>query len=72
MMSGGGFEADRADEPVEIIDDAVIEAIELGLFVAVHTMIGGYRIEQTCGEGAYTRSNSFRKTRQIEYPSGMS
>jgi len=26
----GGFEADGADEGVEIVDDALIEAIELG------------------------------------------
>jgi hypothetical protein len=33
--SSGGFEADGAEERIEVIDDAEIEAIEAGLLVAV-------------------------------------
>jgi hypothetical protein len=35
LRSGGFFEAHRANELVEIVDDALVETVELGLLVGV-------------------------------------
>jgi hypothetical protein len=68
-LISSGFGADGADEFVEVVNDALIEAIEwvFGL-QAVSPRTG---LRRPAVSGASVRSKSFKKTRQIEYPCGM-
>jgi hypothetical protein len=45
-----GFEAEGTDEGVEVIDDALIEAIELRSLGVVESGVGADRTEQAGGE----------------------
>ena len=45
-----GFEADGLDERIEIIDDAVVEAIELRALVVRDFGISAERAKKTCGQ----------------------
>ena len=45
-----GFEADSADKGIEIIDDALVEAIELSALLLVESGIRAYRAEKTGGK----------------------
>ena len=49
-MESRGFEADSSDEGVEIVDDALIEAIELRLPLGFELRICFDGAEQACGE----------------------
>jgi hypothetical protein len=46
----GGFEADGSDEDMDIIDDALVEAIELRLLLAMKSAVGWNRAEQAGSE----------------------
>ena len=45
-----GFEADGLDECIKVIDDAVIEAVELGSLFIPDSSIGGDGAEKACGQ----------------------
>jgi hypothetical protein len=45
-----GFEADGLDERIEIIDDAVVEAIELRALLVRDFGISAERAKKTCGQ----------------------
>ena len=45
-----GFEADRADEGIEIIDDALVEAIELRSLLLVESSICANGAEKASGQ----------------------
>jgi hypothetical protein len=44
-----GFEADGLDECIKVIDDAVIEAVELGSLFIPDSSIGADGAEKACG-----------------------
>ena len=67
-MSCGGFEPDSLDECIKVIDDPVVEAVEKRPLLVRDSGIGANGAEETRGK----RSNSFRNTRQTEYPCGRS
>jgi hypothetical protein len=46
-----GFEADGSDEGVEIVDDALVEAIELGSPLELEPVIRFEGAEEACREG---------------------
>ena len=46
-----GFQADSADEVIEVIDDALVEPIELGPLAQVESTVCGDWAEKACGEG---------------------
>ena len=45
-----GFEADGLDEVVEVVDDALIEAVELRSALALELGVGADRREKTGGQ----------------------
>jgi hypothetical protein len=45
-----GFEADGLDECIKVIDDAVIEAVELGSLFIPDSSIGADGAEKACGQ----------------------
>jgi hypothetical protein len=49
-LISSGFEADGTDEAVEIVDNSLIEAIELGSLLGLESGVGGNRTEQAGGE----------------------
>ena len=51
------------DEVVEVVDDALVEAVELRSALAVELGVGADRREKTGGERGI---DSLRKTRQTE------
>jgi hypothetical protein len=70
-----GFEAEGADEGIEVIDDALVEGRGDRAEIAFCWWIRAYALtglRRAAVSGAYTRSKSFRKMRQIEYPCGSS
>jgi len=67
-----GFEADGADEGVEIVDDALIEAIELGSPLGFEPGICFDGTEKACCEWARRVRRASGRRGQIEYPCGRS
>jgi hypothetical protein len=63
-----GFEANSSDEGIKVVDNVLIEAVELSSSLAFELCVCFDGAEKACCSGAYTRSKSFRNTRQIEYP----
>jgi hypothetical protein len=61
MVSRGGFDADGADESVEIVDDAVIEAIELGSLVWVEAAVAGHGVEEAGRERGVDALEEFQE-----------
>ena len=61
-----GFETDGLKELVEIVDDALVEAVELGPVLAVEFGVGFDGREEAGGERGVHLPKSFRKTRQLE------
>jgi hypothetical protein len=49
-LRSSGFEADSANEAVEVIGESLIEAIELGSLVRFEPLVGGDRTEKAGGE----------------------
>ena len=45
-----GFEADGVDERVEVVDDALVEAIELRSALALERGVGPHRRQQAGGQ----------------------
>ena len=61
MRSGGFFEAHRANELVEIVDDALVETVELGLLVGVYASIAFDRAEDAGGKGSVDPLEEFEE-----------
>jgi hypothetical protein len=61
-----GLEADKLDERVEVVDDALIESVEWRSVLAAQLGVGPYWREEASGQRGVMRSKSLRKTRQIE------
>ena len=51
-MKSCGFQADGVDEGVEVIDDALVEAIELRSALAGKRGVGPHRRQQAGGQGS--------------------
>ena len=61
-----GFEADGFNELAEIVDGALVEAVELRSVLAVELASALMGERNPAAARAWTPSKSFRKTRQIE------
>jgi len=61
-----GLEADREQNGVQIVGNALIEAVKLATFVRGEVAIAGKGLEKASGERSIDRSNSFRKSTQME------
>src|SRR5215471_6339857 len=61
LRSGGFFEAHRANELVEIVDDALVETVELGLLVGVYASIAFDRAEDAGGKGSVDPLEEFEE-----------
>ena len=48
----GGFESDGVNERVEVVDDALVEAIELRSTLAGKRGVGRHRRQQAGGQGS--------------------
>ena len=54
-------ESDGANESVQVVDDTLVEAIELGAPVMLETSIGSEWIEETGGQGGVDSLEEFEK-----------
>ena len=62
-MKSRGFEADGSDEGIEIIDHALVEAIELRSPLGFELCIGFYGAQKACGE---RRVDAFEELQEDE------
>jgi hypothetical protein len=67
-----GLEADGGNEGIEIIDDALIEAIKLRSPLGLKPAVSFDGAEKACGEWRVDGFEELEKTSQIEYPCGSS
>jgi hypothetical protein len=70
-LKSRGFCADGSDENIEIVDDALIEAIELRSPLGFEPLVSFERAEEACHEWGIDPFEELQ-TRQIEYPCGRS
>jgi hypothetical protein len=65
-----GFEADGANEGIEIIDNALIEAIKLRSPLGLKPCICFDGAQKACGEWRVDAFEELQEDGQIEYPCG--
>jgi hypothetical protein len=60
------FETDGVHKFVETVNDALIEAVELTSLLPLQFAVGGYRRQETGGQGCVEPLEQFQDTRQME------